>query len=195
MQATESTVLQRDCDALLIPSGQPVVLPKGIAVSIQQSLGGSYTVDTGHHLARIDGSDADALGLMRSQPQHSRPGGAESTAGTALPPEEDDTPVDHDEIRQQLRRCYDPEIPVNILDLGLVYGCHIGRHPEGGHHVQVQMTLTAPGCGMGDVIAEDARRKILGAPQVSKVLTEIVFDPPWSRDMMSEDAKLETGMF
>ena len=194
MQTTESTVLQRDCDALLIPSGQPVVLPKGITVSIQQSLGGSYTVNTGHHLARIDGSDADALGLMRSQPQHSRPGGAESTAGTALPPEEDDTPVDHDEIRQQLRRCYDPEIPVNILDLGLVYGCHIGRHPEGGHHVQVQMTLTAPGCGMGRVLAADVKEKLLLVRGVRSVEVKLVFDPPWDASRISEAAKLQLGL-
>ena len=98
-------------------------------------------------------------------------------------------------VWDQLRTCFDPEIPVNIVDLGLVYGCRIERLISGERIVTIRMTLTAPGCGMGDVIAADARNKILGAPQISKVHTEIVFSPPWSRDMMSDEAKLELGMF
>ena len=104
-------------------------------------------------------------------------------------------PPTKDEVLKALKECYDPEIPVNIVDLGLVYGCRIERLISGERIVTIRMTLTAPGCGMGDVIAADARNKILGAPQISKVHTEIVFDPPWSREMMSDEAKLELGMF
>ncbi|MEH6651242.1 MAG: putative Fe-S cluster assembly protein SufT [Motiliproteus sp.] len=184
MHPTEPIYLRRDCDALLIPSGQSIFLPKGTAVSIQQSLGGTYTVNTGGNLVRIDDRDADALGL-------------ESTGATgAMTPAQacDDAPVDHQEIRRQLRTCYDPEIPVNILDLGLIYSCHISRHRSGGHQVKVQMTLTAPGCGMGAVLAADVKEKLLRVRSVRSVDVQLVFDPPWNASRMSEAAKLQLGL-
>ncbi|WP_346797755.1 putative Fe-S cluster assembly protein SufT [Halomonas sp. Bachu 37] len=173
--------LQRDVDAIAIPFGKTETLPEDSSVSIMQAKGSSVSVGYEGRLYLIEGSNLDALGL-------------EPLPRPTLPEDASD-----DEIEQfvwgQLRTCFDPEIPVNIVDLGLVYGCRIERLISGGRIVTIRMTLTAPGCGMGDVIAADARNKILGAPQISKVHTEIVFSPPWSRDMMSDEAKLELGMF
>lgn len=184
MHPTETIHLRRDCAALLIPSGQPICLPKGTPVRIQQSLGGTYRVDTGSQLVRIDARDADALGLeLKPEPAKTAP--AEGF---------DAVPVDPQEVRRQLMTCYDPEIPVNILDLGLIYSCDIGRHPQGGQQVQVRMTLTAPGCGMGKVLAEDVQRKLQQVPGGRSVEVLLVFDPPWDESRMSEAAKLQLGL-
>ena len=184
MQNTELIHLRRDCNALLIPSGELISLSKGTEVRIQQSLGDTYTVSTGGSLVRIDSQDADALGLIPLKPM---------TAVTDFQ-EWEDVPVDHDEIRQQLRTCFDPEIPVNILDLGLVYSCRISHHPEGGNLIQIEMTLTAPGCGMGTILASDVKRKLLQVRGVRSVEIQLVFDPPWDSSRISEAAKLQLGL-
>lgn len=184
MENKKTIKLQRDCNALVIPSAESLSLVKGTEVIIQQSLGGTYTVSTGSYLVRIDSEDADALGLIPLKPR------AEASAAN----EYEDVPVDHEEIRRQLRTCFDPEIPVNILDLGLVYSCHIGRHPEGGNHIQIAMTLTAPGCGMGTILATDVKRKLLQVKGVRSVDVQLVFDPPWDSSRISEAAKLQLGL-
>ncbi|WP_028304617.1 putative Fe-S cluster assembly protein SufT [Oceanospirillum maris] len=181
MKKGDKINLLKDVEAISIPFGKTVTLPKDGEVSIMQTKGGSVSVGFESRLYLIESYNLDALG-------------GEAKERPTLP---EDASAEELEafVWEQLRTCYDPEIPVNIVDLGLVYGCRIDKLITGETVVIIKMTLTAPGCGMGDVIAEDARRKILGAPQVSKVITDIVFNPPWNRDMMSEDAKLETGMF
>ncbi|MEC9481898.1 MAG: putative Fe-S cluster assembly protein SufT [Halomonas sp.] len=173
--------LQRDVEAISIPFGKSVTLTEDSIVSVMQAKGSTVSVAYEGRLFLIEGSDLDALGL-------------EPVPRATLPEEASEEEIEAF-VWDQLRTCYDPEIPVNIVDLGLVYGCRIERLLSGERIVTVRMTLTAPGCGMGDVIAEDARRKILGAPQIARVHVEIVFDPPWSRDMLSEEARLELGMF
>ncbi|MFC3283145.1 putative Fe-S cluster assembly protein SufT [Litchfieldella rifensis] len=173
--------LQRDVEVISIPFGKTVTLTEDSLVSVMQAKGSSVSVAHEGRLFLIEGSNLDALGL-------------EPLPKPTLPED-----ASEDEIEQfvwdQLRTCYDPEIPVNIVELGLVYGCRIERLLSGERIVTIRMTLTAPGCGMGEVIAADARNKILGAPQITKVHVETVFDPPWSREMMSEEARLELGMF
>ncbi|SFH20972.1 putative Fe-S cluster assembly protein SufT [Modicisalibacter xianhensis] len=173
--------LQRDIEAISIPFGKSVTLTEDSVVAVMQAKGSTVSVAFEGRLFLIEGSDLDALGL------------------DPVPRPTLDESASEEDIEQfvwdQLRTCFDPEIPVNIVDLGLVYGCRIERLLSGERIVTIRMTLTAPGCGMGDVIAEDARRKILGAPQISKVHVETVFDPPWSREMMTEEARLELGMF
>lgn len=172
-------VLRRDVDALLIPSGARIFLQAGTEVRITQSLGGSYTVSIYGNLARIDANDADALGL---ETEAEIPDSilAEMTL--------------EELIWKQMKKCYDPEIPVNIVDLGLIYSCEILPLGSNEFQVAVKMTLTAPGCGMGPTIAGDVKRKISAAPRVKEVNVEMVFDPPWTREMMSDVAKLELGM-
>lgn len=173
--------LTRDVDASLIPSGARIYLHKGTEVTITQALGNSYTVNIYGNLARIDGKDADALG---KEP-------------TAPPPAELPENMSLDElVWKQLKTCYDPEIPVNIVDLGLIYHCDLIKKPgEQEHRVDIKMTLTAPGCGMGPILAEDVKQKLLALPTITEVNVEIVFDPPWDRSMMSDAAKLELGLF
>ncbi|MHB0774496.1 putative Fe-S cluster assembly protein SufT [Halomonas sp. WWR20] len=173
--------LQRDVEAISIPFGKVVTLVEDSTVSVMQAKGSTVSVAFEGRLFLIEGNNLDALGL-EALPRPSLPENASEEALEQF-------------IWDQLRTCYDPEIPVNIVELGLVYGCRIEHLLSGEKIVTIRMTLTAPGCGMGDVIAEDARRKILGAPQISKVHVETVFDPPWSREMMSEEARLELGMF
>ncbi len=202
MHATESIYLRRDCTALLIPSARPVRLPKGTKVTIEQALGGSFTVYADGVLARITGADADALGLASPEPtptpaQVSDPSVTDeeqASASTEFRHEALDEPLDEAQIQRQLRTCYDPEIPVNIVDLGLVYGCDISRHPQGGHRVEVRMTLTAPGCGMGAVLAEEVKQKLLQVRGVRSVEVTLVFDPPWDASRISEAAKLQLGL-
>jgi probable FeS assembly SUF system protein SufT len=178
----EKVTLTRDCEAIEIPSGYRTTLPAGAEVTITQSLGGSFTVLTERgYLARIAAEDADALG--KEAPKIS----AEEAAARASQPLEE-------RVWEELKTCYDPEIPVNIVDLGLVYGCEVTPLPDGGNRVEVTMTLTAPGCGMGDVLKADAERKIARLPGVKEVRVELVIDPPWNPDMMSEAAKLQLGM-
>ncbi len=180
----------RDVDAILIPLGTPVTIPAGAQVRITQELGGSYTVSVNSNLARIEGKDADALGLAAEQT------GAVAEAGKQT----DDRPaaygpVDEQEIWNVLKTCYDPEIPVNIVDLGLIYDCHVVDTDDGGNHVEIVMTLTAPGCGMGPFIVDDVRQKVLSVANVTDVHVELVFDPVWDRSMMSDEARLQLGMF
>jgi len=184
MTSGDLVTVSRDVDAVLIPLGTPVMIPAGAQVRITQELGGSYTVSVNGNLARVEGKDADALGMTEAAAvKHEieqRP-----AAG----------PVNEQEVRNVLKTCYDPEIPVNIVDLGLVYDCHVVDTDEGGNHVEVVMTLTAPGCGMGPFIVDDVRAKVLSVANVTDVHVELVFEPPWDRSMMSDEAKLALGMF
>ncbi|GHC19732.1 putative Fe-S cluster assembly protein SufT [Aidingimonas halophila] len=173
--------LQREVNAIAIPFGTAEPLSEDCIVSVMQARGGTVTVAVEGRLYLIQGADLDALGLDPLP----RPTLSEEASDEEL----------EQFVWDQLRTCYDPEIPVDIVELGLVYGCRIERLLSGERIVTIRMTLTAPGCGMGDVIAADARNKILGAPQISQVHVETVFDPPWSREMMSDEAKLELGMF
>ncbi len=172
----------RDCEATLIPVGTKVTIPAGSRVMITQALGGSFTVNINGNLARIDSKDADALGLQTQEEPQKKP------------QEEAGGPVDEKEVWAALSTCFDPEIPVNIVDLGLIYRCQI-TPLEDGNRVDVVMTLTAPGCGMGPILVEDVRAKLLAVRNVTEVNVELVFDPPWDRSMMSETAKLQLGIF
>ncbi|MBI5426369.1 MAG: putative Fe-S cluster assembly protein SufT [Opitutae bacterium] len=183
MQNRERT-LSRDVVAHQIPSGDKQTLPAGETVLIHQVLGGSYTVQTGYGLFRINSTDADALGEQVAAPStlNSQP----STSPDGAP--------DPEQIWQQLRQVYDPEIPVNIVDLGLIYTMDISKADDGGHKVDVAMTLTAPGCGMGPVIAEDAKSKILLVPGVAAADVRITWEPPWNQSMISEEGKMKLGL-
>lgn len=175
--------LLRDCDAVRIPQGTTLHLTKGSRVVITQSLGGSYTVatDTGH-LVRISGEDADALGYeVEGAPQKKKESG--STAE-----------VREEAVWDVLRTCYDPEIPVNIVDLGLIYDCAIERREDAGAQVAVKMTLTAPGCGMGPTLAAEAKAKIEALDGVDEADVELVWDPAWNQSMISEVGKMKLGM-
>ncbi|HKV96776.1 MAG TPA: putative Fe-S cluster assembly protein SufT [Gammaproteobacteria bacterium] len=173
--------LRRACKARMVPSGNEVILPEGIILNVTQSLGGSFTVYVEGNLFRVAGEDADALGLD--------------------PPEQPTLPANHSEsdveklVWEQMKTCYDPEIPINVVDLGLVYECKLNDLPEGGKRVDVKMTLTAPGCGMGEVLSRDVKEKLESVPSVKQAHVEIVFDPPWNRGMMSDEAKLQLGMY
>jgi len=181
MQADEQIILKRNCEAVLIPAGQKIILQAGEPVRITQALGGSFTVYIHGNLARIDARDADALG--KNLAKDFQPAEAASKPGS----------VDEKTILQKLRTCFDPEIPVNIVDLGLIYDLQIVPLP-GGNRVEVKMTLTAPGCGMGPILQQDVENKIRSVPGVTDAAVFLVWDPPWSRDMISEAAKLELGL-
>jgi len=174
--------LERDCEATLIPGGQRVTLSQGDAVIVTQSLGGSFTVQTGDgYLARISTEDADALGLEPT-------GDTEADKGPA-----ETGPFDIAQVIKQLKTVFDPEIPVNVVDLGLIYACDAQPLPEGGHRVEIKMSMTAPGCGMGDVLREDAIARVKAVPGVSDVDIELVWDPPWDMSRMSDAARLQLG--
>lgn len=166
---------RRSTPARLVPTGDPITIPEGTFVTLTQTLGGTYTVVVNGNMARIDGADADALGfepeILSFDP---RPDGE----------------VDTSQVHEALTTVFDPEIPVNIVDLGLVYGCEV----DDGN-VVVTMTLTAPGCGMGPVLVDEVKRRVGQVPNVRSVEVALVFDPPWSRDMMTEEAQLELGIF
>ncbi len=183
MQHNESIALVRDCNAVLIPDGTPIKLEKDSIVYITQALGGSYTVNINGNLARIDSKDADALGFEiednNTEPAHEQTG--DGRVYEAL-------------IWEQLRTCYDPEIPIDIVELGLIYNCSI-TPVDVGNRVDITMTLTAPGCGMGEFLAEDVRSKIITLPNVTQVNVDLTFDPPWNQTMMSEAARLQTGLY
>ena len=184
----QSITLTRDCEAQLIPSGTPVTLKKGEQVMITQSLGGSYTVLIKGNMVRIDGKDADAIGRSLDPARDGQPFLQNAD------PASHKGPVDREQVWAQMRSCYDPEIPVNIVDLGLVYDCEIKPLSEGGSRVDVKMTLTAPGCGMGETIRRDVETRIRTVPGVSEVNVELVWDPQWNQSMMSEAAKLQLGL-
>ena len=170
--------ISKDCDAVLIPSGDPIKLKKGTPVKITQSLGGNYTLYVNGNLVKLDGKDAKAIGKKNS---------TESDVTHAK---------DFDEklIWEQLKTCYDPEIPVNVVDLGLIYDLQYENLTEEEYYVKIKMTLTAPGCGMGPAIAADVEQKVNGLHFVKDVLVELVWDPIWNQDMMTEEAKLKLGM-
>lgn len=178
MQNVTSVELKRDCPAVQIPAGTATTLPAGTPVEITQTLGGSYTVHAPGGLFRIAAPDADALGLERPE---------ESAAGAA-------GAADEQAVWEALRTCFDPEIPVNIVDLGLVYDMHLTKLPGGNAHVDVKMTLTAPGCGMGPSIAGDAQVKLLNLPGVEDAHVEIVWDPPWHHSMITEQGRKVLGL-
>ena len=180
---TEFT-LKRDCEAIQIPHGTKTLIPEGTPGVITQALGGSYTIATYQGLARIAEKDLDALGLEKPVPSN----GAEEKVSSAS------GEVDDKAVWDQLRQCYDPEIPVNIVDLGLVYDCQVVKRPEGGVKVDVKMTLTAPGCGMGPAIAHDAQSKILTIEGVEEAEVQLVWDPPWNQSMISEAGRMKLGM-
>lgn len=180
-QTSQPCQFSRDCDVVMIPSGDEVTMPAGTAGYITQALGGSFTVFVEGNLFRVAGIDADSIGKQPVEPP--------SLSADAT---EDDV---EKLIWDQLKTCYDPEIPVNIVDLGLVYRCDLEKAENGERRVSVDMTLTAPGCGMGPILVEDVRAKISIIPTIETVDVELVFDPPWNHMMMSEAAKLETGMF
>ena len=180
-QTSQPCQFERDCDVVMIPSGDEVTLPVGTVGYITQSLGGSFTVFVDGNLFRVAGIDADAIGK-------------EPVLPPILP--ENATNDDVEKlVWSQIRTCYDPEIPVNIVELGLIYSVDLETGTDGKRHVSVQMTLTAPGCGMGDILVEDVRSKVMLIPTVSSTEVELTFDPPWNHQMMSDVAKLETGMF
>ncbi|HEY5667277.1 MAG TPA: putative Fe-S cluster assembly protein SufT [Gammaproteobacteria bacterium] len=177
----EPVTLQRDCDAVLIPMGEKVTLPEGTSGFITQALGGSFTVYIEGNLFRVAGIDADAVGLEPITPPE-------------VPEDASDADIES-VIWDQMRTCYDPEIPINIVDLGLVYRCEVERTDDGKRQVRIAMTLTAPGCGMGPVLMEDVREKVEIIPTVERAEVELVFDPPWNTSMMTDEAKLQAGLF
>ncbi|MFZ5495949.1 MAG: putative Fe-S cluster assembly protein SufT [Verrucomicrobiota bacterium] len=181
MSDNRQRTLSRDVHASQIPSGDKHTLSAGTSVFIHQVLGGSYTVQTDTGLYRLDGKDADAIGeTVKDQTVQA------ATLADGAP--------DPEAVWAQLRQVFDPEIPVNIVDLGLVYSMDISKQDDGAHRVDVQMTLTAPGCGMGPVIAEDAKSKILLVPGVAAADVRITWDPPWNQSMISEEGKMKLGL-
>jgi probable FeS assembly SUF system protein SufT len=178
--AHETVRLTRDVIGVLIPQGTKVELPEAAEAEITQALGGSFTVLVQGHLFRIDGTDADALGKA-------------VVKGPELAADAGDAEIES-AVWSQLRTCYDPEIPVDIVELGLVYECRIEPLGDSGNRKAViRMTLTAPGCGMGDILVGDVKTKVLQVPRVTEADVELTFDPPWTRDMMSEAAQLAVG--
>ncbi len=175
----EVVVTQRECEARLVPAGTEIMIPKNTFVTITQSLGGTFTVAVNGNLARVEGKDADALGKTIEQKDFAIP---------------EDGSVNEEQVWDSLKQCYDPEIPVNIVELGLIYKCEVKREADGKNIVYIDMTLTAPGCGMGPSMIADVERKLAQVPNVDDVKIELVFDPPWNNDMLSDEAKLELGM-
>jgi probable FeS assembly SUF system protein SufT len=178
---TRETTLERETPATVIPAGDKVRLPAGTAVYITQTLGGNVTVRTDQGLFRIGREDAAAIRGYEEK----------STAAATAPATGE---FNEQAVWDALKTCFDPEIPVNIVDLGLVYDLAIEKLPGGGHDVQVKMTLTAPGCGMGPVIAEDARQKIAGLPTVESAAVHIVWDPQWTPQMISDVGRKTLGL-
>jgi probable FeS assembly SUF system protein SufT len=180
MHSHQEIVLNRDTDAIQIPSGNPLILPAGTKVMVTQSLGGTYTVATPGGLARIDEKDVDALGLEVSA--------IATPVKTAV-----DGPLE-EAVWNQLKTVFDPEIPVNVVDLGLIYECQLLHPEEGVTKAHVKMTLTAPGCGMGPTIAADARGKILTLEGIDEAEVELVWDPAWNQGMISEAGRMKLGL-
>ncbi len=177
MTERRMVVALADCPARRVPDGTPLTIPKDTFVTITQSLGGNYTLTYHGQMVRVDGTDAGALGLKAQELDFPAP---------------TDDRIDEDQVWEALRTVYDPEIPVDLVNLGLIYSLDIDQSQQ---RVGIDMTLTAPGCGMGPVLVGDVERRVAKVPNVQQVMVELVFDPPWSREMMSEEAQLETGMF
>jgi len=180
MSDHEPIVVGRDVKAVAIPAGVEVNLKLGSVGYITQALGGSFTVYIDGNLFRIAGSDADAIGKSVAAAPEVPPGASEDDIKAI--------------IWRQLKTCFDPEIPVNIVDLGLIYECGVTKNEDSSRTVDIKMTLTAPGCGMGEVLVQDVRDKVQIVPTVAQANVELVFDPPWNQTMMSEEARLQTGM-
>ncbi|HUG53391.1 MAG TPA: putative Fe-S cluster assembly protein SufT [Vicinamibacteria bacterium] len=176
----EDVVLERDVEVSAIPYGDRITLQKGSPVIVTQALGGTYTLVTMQgYMVRLDGQDADAIGKESQAPPTAEEIGNKGT----------------DElVWDQLRSCYDPEIPVNIVELGLVHSAEVAERPEGGKKVSVRFTLTAPGCGMGDVLRQDIERKVLSLPEVQEADVQVQLDPPWDQTKMSDAARLQLGL-
>jgi probable FeS assembly SUF system protein SufT len=181
MQNLTPVQLTRDCPAVQIPHGTAATLPKGTEVDITQTLGGTFTVRIPAGLFRIAGEDADALGLEK-------PEATPAVGGT------EPTEVNEDQVWTVLKSCFDPEIPVNIVDLGLIYNLNLETLPGGRSKVEVKMTLTAPGCGMGGVIAQDAQQKLLMLDGVEEASVEVVWDPPWHQTMITPEGRRALGI-
>jgi probable FeS assembly SUF system protein SufT len=185
MKTHEEVVVTRDVEAVVIPAGNAVLIPEGVTVTITQALGGSFTVITPHgYMARVAGKDADALGKKQADSPDPGPSHA--------PPPPGSDPI-AEQVWEHLRHVYDPEIPVNIVDLGLIYACDLVP-VENGVDVEIKMTMTAPGCGMGEVLAAEAEDRIRTVSGVQAVRVEIVWDPPWDQSRMSDTARLELGL-
>ena len=184
-QDRPEVTVSRDCPAVSVPYGAPVTIEAGCTATITQQLGGSYTVMVEGNLYRVDGVDGDALGFEPLPPAYVMPDGPVSQGAIT------------DAAWAVLGTCFDPEIPIDIVNLGLIYGCEVTPLDEAGttFRIDVRMTLTAPGCGMGTMIADEARTKLLGIPGVEDVIVDLVWDPPWGREMMSESARLQLGMW
>jgi len=185
MSANRDRTLSREVEAVLIPYGNKFTIPAGAQVALMQTLGGSFTVMGDFGMARLDARDADAIG------EQAQTSPAIAAAATAAAP---GGAPDPELVWSQLRGVYDPEIPVNIVDLGLVYSMDVKTRDGGGYCVEVSMTLTAPGCGMGPAIAEDAKGKIMQVPGVSEADVRLVWDPPWNQNMISEEGKMKLGL-
>src|SRR3954449_6993739 len=183
MNTREPVTFNRNAEAVMIPSGERVLVPQGATGTLTQSLGGTYTIITDRGLmVRISGKEVEAIGK------------APENVAEAGPVEEIAPEKLEQLVWDQLKTCYDPEIPVNIVDLGLVYLCEL-EEADGAKNVKIKMTLTAPGCGMGPVLASDVKSKVESLPGVKEAEVEVVFDPVWDRSMMSEAAKLQLGMY
>ena len=180
-RSSEPVRFERDCAAVLVPQGDEVTLPAGTVGYITQSLGGSWTVFVEGNLMRIAGKDADAIGK-------------EPPAPIELPEGASDEDVEK-LVWQQMRTCFDPEIPVNIVELGLVYSAEVSHREDGQREVAVRMTLTAPACPAAQFLPDRVQKVVEAIPGVADALVDVVWDPPWTRDRMSEEAKLELGMF
>ncbi|HYF34545.1 MAG TPA: iron-sulfur cluster assembly protein [Prosthecobacter sp.] len=181
-----SLELKREVEAVQIPSGDIVKLPLGLKVIVTQSLGGTYTVATDFGLARISAKDADALGIDTEAAKKE-----DQSSSSNIPSEAGDLEL---EVWNQLKNVYDPEIPVNIVDLGLVYDCRVVDTEEGKKRAEVKMTLTAPGCGMGPTIAADAQSRIMTIEDMDDAAVELVWEPAWNQNMISIEGKMKLGM-
>ncbi len=180
-EVNEPLTLRRECTAIAVPEGVTVDLPKGTVCTLTQALGGSFTVYVRGRMFRIAGKDADALGK-------------EPPTVPELPPGASDEDVEN-LVWEQMKGCFDPEIPVNIVDLGLVYDCRIEKVAQEARDVFIKMTLTTPSCGMGETLSEDVKSRVELVPTVRAAHVELVFEPPWTRDMMSDVARLKTGLY
>lgn len=188
MTGTGSVVLARDCMVTLIPEGQATVLRAGETITVTQALGGTVTVVTkSGRLARVSSQDAVELGLAADT------GGADSqgdAAGTSP-----HAPFDYEQVVEAMKTVFDPEIPVNVVDLGLVYECEVLEASNGGKRLEIKMSMTAPGCGMGDVLAYDLQSRVLAVPGVAEVDVELVWDPPWDPSRLTDAGRLELGFY
>ena len=184
MTTDKAITLSQECKAVLVPSGEAVVLPAGSRVWVTQALGGSYTVMTDHgHVARVDGDVGERLGFP--------PAGAGAEPND--PSIAGNSPLEK-QVWAKLRTCFDPEIPVNIVDLGLIYDCRLEPIPQGGSRAVVRFTLTAQGCGMGEFLRADIRAKLLSIPEIKEAVVDLVWDPPWNQGRISESAKHALGI-